>query len=74
MKQKERLEQPMIKDATFTSVWDGGTEITTNCKVNVDTREIFDIEQATNIDVGSLNSLEEEYLFFLTSWLIVGIN
>lgn len=51
-----------IKEATFTSVWDGGVEITTNCKVNMETREIFDIEIATNDDVGSLDSLEEEYI------------
>lgn len=50
----------MIKDATFTSVWDGGYEVTTNCKVNMETREIFDIEIA---EVGdSLDILEEEFV------------
>lgn len=34
----------MIKDAKFTSVWDGGYEITTNCKVNMDTKQVFDVE------------------------------
>ena len=51
----------MIIDATFTSVWDGGYEITTNCKVNVDTKEVFDIELA----IGSgdiVETLDEEYI------------
>lgn len=33
-----------IKDAKFTSVWDGGFEITTTCKVNMESKEIFDVE------------------------------
>lgn len=39
-----------IKNATFTSVWGDGVhiwdfiEITTTCKVNMDTLEVFDIE------------------------------
>lgn len=36
----------MIKNATFVSVWDDGIEIKTNCKVNTETHEIFDIEEA----------------------------
>ena len=34
----------MIKNATFTSVWDGGYEITTACKVDTETKEVFDVE------------------------------
>lgn len=50
----------MIKNATFTSVWDGGYEVTTNCKVNTETREVFDIEMA---EVGdSLDVLEAEFV------------
>lgn len=49
----------MIKNATFTSVWDGGYEVTTNCKVNVKTREVFDIEVA---DFDGLEFLEKEYI------------
>lgn len=49
----------MIKEATFTSVWDGGIEITTNCKVNLETKEVFDIEK---VDVDGLEILEEEYV------------
>ena len=48
----------MIKDATFTSVWDGGYEVTTNCKVNMETKEVFDIE-SVDVDV---NILEKEYV------------
>jgi hypothetical protein len=51
----------MIKNATFTSVWDGGYEITTNCKVDMETREVFDVE----ISVGTeclVNELDYEYI------------
>lgn len=50
----------MIKNATFTSVWDGGYEVTTNCKVNMETREVFDIELA-EVDE-SFEILEKEYV------------
>ena len=33
----------MIKGALFVSVWDGGVEIETPCKVNTETKEVFDI-------------------------------
>jgi len=33
-----------ICEATFVSVWDGGTQIETRCKVNQQTKEVFDIE------------------------------
>lgn len=48
----------MIKEATFTSVWDGGYEVTTNCKINMETKEVFDIE-TVDVDV---NILEYEYV------------
>lgn len=47
----------MIKNATYTSVWDGGYEVTTNCKVNMGTKEVFDIE-TVDVDV---DILEYEY-------------
>ena len=50
----------MIKNATFTSVWDGGYEATTNCKVDMETHEIFDIEMA-EVDE-SLEHLDNEYI------------
>ena len=49
----------MIKDALFTSVWDGGYEVTTNCKVNTETNEVFDIETAA---ADGLEVLEKEYV------------
>lgn len=53
----------MIKNAIFTSVWDGGYEITTDCKVDIETREVFDIEVNDNTDdIESLNSLDREYI------------
>lgn len=51
----------MIKEATFTSVWDGGIEITSNCKVNLETKEVFNIEK---VDVDGLENLEREYITF----------
>lgn len=50
----------MIKNATFTSVWDSGYEVTTNCKVNMETREVFDVEKA-EVDK-SLEHLDNEYI------------
>jgi hypothetical protein len=50
----------MIKNATFTSVWDGGYEVTTNCKVNTETKEVFDVEIAEVDD--SLDILEAEFV------------
>ena len=50
----------MIKNATFTSVWDGGYAVTTNCKVNMETREVFDIEIA-EVDE-SYEQLDYEYI------------
>ena len=50
----------MIKNATFTSVWDGGDEVTTNCKVNIETREVFDIERVEVDD--SFDVLDTEFV------------
>ena len=50
----------VIKNATFTSVWDGGYEVTTNCKVNMETKEVFDIEMAEVDD--NLDILEAEFV------------
>lgn len=50
----------MIKDATFTSVWDGGINITTKCKVNLETKEVFDIEMSNTCE--KLNVFETEYI------------
>ena len=52
----------MIKNATFTSVWDGGYEVTTDCKVNMKTREVFDIEVNNDDDIEGLNRLDYEYI------------
>lgn len=49
----------IMKDAKFTSVWDDGYEVTTNCKVNLVTKEIIDIEIA---DVDGLDVLDYEYV------------
>ena len=50
----------MIKNAKFTSVWDSDYEVTTDCKVNMETKEVFDIELA-EVDE-SLDILEKEYV------------
>ena len=50
----------MIKNAKFTSVWDGGYEVTTDCKVNMETRKVFDIE-LIEVDE-SLEHLDREYI------------
>lgn len=35
-----------VRVARFCSVWDGGIVVETECKVNIKTREVFDIEQS----------------------------
>lgn len=54
----------MIREAKFTSVWDSGNSvITKNCKVNMKTREVFDIEQEDNASVlEGLDILDREYI------------
>lgn len=54
----------MIKNAEFTSVWEG-YEVTTSCKVDTETREIFDIEKVdtpTDDDGNELEILDREYV------------
>lgn len=50
--------KPVIKDAEFISVWDGGNEITTPCKVNTVSKEIFDLK---SVDAAA-DILEREYI------------
>jgi hypothetical protein len=51
----------MIKNATFTSVWDGGIAIITDCKVKTETGEIFDIQISEDM-ADLVNCLEAEYV------------
>ena len=50
-----------IKEAEFTSVWDGGFEITTTCKVNMESKEIFDIKMSES-NPDTVEQLDEEYV------------
>ena len=50
----------MIKYAEFVSVWDGGYEVTTKCRVDTETLEVFNIESSENVD--GLDVLEREYV------------
>lgn len=51
----------MVKKAKFTSVWDDGYEITSECKVNIESKEVFDIVPV-NVDELDLEILEREYI------------
>ena len=51
----------MIKNAKFISVWDGGYEVITGCKVDMETREVFDIEISEGTEV-FVNELDYEYI------------
>lgn len=51
----------MVKKAKFTSVWDDGYEVTSECKVNIESKEVFDIEPV-NVDELDLEILEREYI------------
>ena len=46
----------MIVDAEFVSVWDGDVEIRTDCKIDLDTGHVFDIQVAESDHVESLDS------------------
>ena len=50
---------------TYTSVWADEGEITTNCKIDTDTHEVFDIETVEPTDYGmDCEILEYEYVEF----------
>ena len=45
--------------ATYTSVWDGGIEVTTACQYNPDTKTVTDIEDS---GVEGVECLEDEFV------------
>lgn len=47
--------------ARYTSVWDDCISVTTTCKINLNTHEIFDIERI-DTDGMDLNALTNEYV------------
>ena len=50
----------MIVDGIYVSLWDGGNiRLESSCKVNLETKEVFDIEPAFDVDV---DSLDEEFV------------
>ena len=55
-------KEDVIREAAFTSVWNGGYEITTPCKVNTVTREIFDIETVDIPTDDDGDELDREYI------------
>lgn len=58
----------MIVNGKFTSVWKDEGEITTNCKVNTETHEVFDIEEVDHADYNmECEILEYEYVEFCNS-------
>lgn len=49
-----------VIDAKFVSIWDGGYEVMSNCKVDMRTHEVFDIEK---IDMGNkVETLDSEHI------------
>lgn len=48
-------------EATYYSLWDGDILLESECKVNLKTREIYEIEPS-GVSGDSLNVLEEEYI------------
>ena len=50
-----------ITEAEFVSVWDGGFAVATSCKVNMVTKEVFDIEVSEESADG-LDVLDEQYI------------
>lgn len=52
---------PNIASAQYVTVWDSGMTVTTSCKVNLKTKEVFDIE---TLDMPTVEVLEEEFIRF----------
>lgn len=55
----------MIKNAQYVSVWNGGFELVSTCKINTQTHEIFDIQTLADTvddDGDELDILDEEYV------------
>lgn len=50
-----------IVNATYVSVWDGGTEIRTSCKFDTNKNLAFDIE-STDEEIEDLDFLDKEYI------------
>ena len=48
-----------IISTTFISYWDGGKKVKTSCKVNMSTKEVFDIQK---VDIDGLDDLEGEQI------------
>jgi len=55
-------ERETVVAATFVSVWDGGFEIATSCKVNMTTGHVFDIEVSEEINGDNVDVLDDEFI------------
>ena len=52
----------LIQPAEFVSIWDGGFDVQTKCKVNLLTREVFEIQKVDVRD--EVITLDEEYILW----------
>lgn len=52
----------LIQPAAFVSIWDGGFDVQTECKINLLTREVFDIQKVDVRD--EVITLDEEYILW----------
>lgn len=50
-----------MANGTFTSVWDGGYEVTTDCKINTETKEVFNIGVIES-EIEECDILDYEYI------------
>lgn len=56
----------MIKNAIFVSVWDDTYWLESDCKVNTETLEVFDIVPYNLDDIeADLDSCTREYIYFI---------
>lgn len=57
-----RVYEPQVIDAVFVSIWDGGSAaVQSNCKVDLRTNEVFNIEVVDTSGI-ALSSCDEEYV------------
>jgi len=59
MKKKRIFRSARIRKATYVSVWDDAVTVETDCMVDLDTREVFDIQKK---DVTGIDMFSGEYV------------
>lgn len=61
--EKQLTTERIIINGVFCSIWDNGVTVKSNCKINLLTRQVIDIEQVDPSDLDDdLDILQTEYI------------